>query len=167
MRFRSACLVLACGAFTLGCSDDPESEPSGPCNELVNDGPDVNPELVTAGTTPMGGTIADGIYEQTAFDIYPDPGVTVFPDPRTLSGIFEFSSGSLEAVVGSTLADDEQTSRFSASYSGSGTELTLEYSCPDSSVVEQPEFTATESEIRLFYRIADDQATGEVILTKR
>jgi hypothetical protein len=110
----------------------------------------------------MGGTIADGIYEQTGFDIYPDPGVTLAPDPRTLSGIFEFSSGSLEAVVTATFVD-----RFSASYSASGTELTLEYSCPDSSVVERPQFTATESEIRLFYRIADDMATGEVILTKR
>lgn len=165
-RFRSlAYLAFVCNTLLLGCSDDPE--PSSPCNDLVNDGPDVTPEIVSAGTTPMGGTIVEGQYEQTGFDTYPDPGVTVIPDPRTFSAVFEFSSGSLEAVVGSTFGDDEQTDHFSASYSVSGTVLTLDYSCPDESVVEHPEFTATDSEVRLFYRVADDMATAEVILTKR
>jgi hypothetical protein len=162
----SARLVLVCGALAFGCSDDPEPA-DGPCNDLVNDGPDVTPELVTAGTIPMGGTIADGQYEQTSFEYYPDQGVTVVPDPRTLSAVFEFSSGALEAVVGSTFADEEQTQHFSASYSESGTELTLEYRCPDPDVVERPQFTATDTEVRLFYRIADDMATAEVTLTKR
>ena len=167
MRFRSsACLVLGCGALAFGCSDDPEPA-DGPCNALVNDGPDVTPEEVTAGTTPMGGTIADGQYEQTAFEYYPDQGVILVPDPRTLSAVFEFSSGALEAVVGSTFADEEQTQHFSASYSASGTELTLEYSCPDPDVLERPQFTATDTEVRLFYRVADDMATAEVTLTKR
>jgi hypothetical protein len=162
----SSCLALLCSALcTFGCGDDPE--PSAPCNELMNDGPDVAPELLTAGTTPMGGTIIDGQYEQTGFDYYPDPGVTIPPELRTFSGVFEFVSGSLETVVGRIFADEEQTDRFSASYAASGTELTLTYSCPRDDVVERPQFTATDSEVRLFYRIADDMATIEVVLTKR
>lgn len=165
-RFRSsAYLALVCGLLALGCSDD-DPEPSD-CNALENDGPDVTPELRSAGTTPMGGAIVDGQYEQTGFDMIADPGVTIFPEPRTFSAVFEFSSGSLEAVVGSTFVDDEQTDHFSAAYSASGTTLTLDYSCPDESVVEHPEFTATDSEVRLFYRIGNDTATAEVILTKR
>ena len=103
----------------------------------------------------------------TAFDYYPDPGVTTPPEPRTFSSIFEFSSGALEAVVSATFAGDEQTERYSASYSASETELTLEYSYPQAGVVEEPRFTATDSEVRLFYRVADDMATVEVTLTKR
>jgi hypothetical protein len=165
-RFRSSSyFALVCGFLALGCSDDPE--PSE-CNALENDGPEVTPELVTSGTTPMGGTIVDGQYEQTGFDFYPDEGVSLIPEPRTYSGVFEFTSGSLEAVVSSTFVDDdEQTDHFSASYSAAGTVLTLRYSCPDDSVVESPEFTATDSEVRLFYRVADDTATTELILTKR
>ena len=167
-RFRSsAYLALVCSLFAFGCSDDDSDPSSSTCNALENDGPDVTPELQSAGTTPMGGTIVDGQYEQTGFDMVADPGVTLFPEPRTFSAVFEFASGSLEAVVGSTFVDDEQTDRFSASYSASGTVLRLDYSCPDESVVEQPQFTATDSEVRLFYRIADDMATAEVILTKR
>lgn len=162
----SSCLALLCSALcTLGCADDPE--PDEPCNELVNDGPEVTPELLTAGTTPMGGTIIDGQYEQTGFDYYPDPGVTLPPEPRTFSGVFEFASGALEAVTGATFVEDAETGRFSASYAASGTELTLTYSCPRNDVVEQPQFSATDSEVRLFYRVADDMATVELILTKR
>jgi hypothetical protein len=155
---------IALGALA-GCSADPP--PDEPCNALVNDGPSVMPELLTAGTMPMGGTIEDGTYEQTGLDYYPDSGATLVPDPRTLSGIFEFTAGSLQAIVGQSLGSDVRTARYSADYAASGAELTLTYSCPDATVVERPSFTATPTEVRLYYGIADDMGTAEVILTKR
>ena len=163
LRFVS--LFIALGALA-GCSDD-EPPPDEPCNALVNDGPGVRPELLTAGTTPMGGTIEDGTYEQTGLEYYPDSGESLLPDPRTISGVFEFTAGSLQAIVGQTLGTDRLTDRFSTDYAASETELTLTYSCPEPGVVERPSFTATPTEVRLFYRIASDSGTAEIILTKR
>lgn len=115
----------------------------------------------------MGGTIEDGRYVQTGLDYYPDPGETVPPDPRTLSAVFELEAGALEAVVGASLGDEERSDTFSATYSVSGTVLTLTYSCPDPGVIERPNYTATAGELRLFYRIAEETATAEVVLTKQ
>lgn len=165
ISLRVVSFLVALGALT-GCSDD-DPPPDEPCNALVNDGPGVMPELLTAGTTPMGGTIEDGTYEQTGLEYYPDSGTSLAPDPRTLSGVFEFSAGSLQAIVGQSLGTDQRTDRYSTDYGASGTELTLRYSCPEQGFVERPSFTATPTEVRLFYRIADDTGTAEVILTKR
>jgi hypothetical protein len=169
MSYRSPLRVVsffvALGSLA-GCSDD-DPPAAEPCNALDNDGPAVMPELVTAGTMPMGGTIEDGRYEQTALEYYPDSGTTLAPDPRTLSGVFEFAAGFLQAVVGQSIGADERDDRYSTDYEAAGTELTLTYSCPKQGVVERPSFTATPTEVRLFYRIADDTGTAEVILTKR
>jgi hypothetical protein len=163
--FLRVAFLVACQG-TLACSsDDP---PAGEeCNALANDGPDVTPELVTAGTPPTGGTIEDGQYEQTGFVYYPDSGVTLPPDFRTLSAVFEFTDGSLEAVVDQALGGDARTDRYSAAYAGEGSLLTLTYGCPIEGVVEQPAFTATPTEVRLVYRIANNTGTGELVLTKR
>lgn len=154
-----------------GCSSDDDDGGggggSGRCNSLENDGPDVTPELLTSGTTPMGGLIADGTYEQTGLDFYPDPGATITPDPRTFSGVFAIAGNSLKAVVASALGEGETENRYSASYSTSGTEITLDYSCPDASVVEIAEYSATETELRLFYRVSNDTGTAELVLTRR
>jgi hypothetical protein len=162
---RVVSLFIALGSLA-GCSED-EAPPDEPCNALVNDGPGVMPELLTAGTTPMGGTIEDGTYEQTGLEYYPDSGESIAPDPRTLSGVFEFTAGSLQAIVGQALGTEQRTDRYSTDYAASGLELTLTYSCPEQGVVERPRFTATPTEVRLFYRIASDSGTAEVILTKR
>ncbi len=166
LALRASLCLVALGSLA-GCSDDDPAADPAECNALVNDGPGVIPVMRTAGTTPMGGTIEDGRYEQTALDYYPDTGETVSPDPRTLSAIFELEAGTLEAIVGATLGDQEQSDRFSATFETSGTELTLTYSCPDASAVEHPEYTATPTELRLFYRIGNDTATAEVVLTKQ
>jgi hypothetical protein len=165
LGLRASALVFALASLA-GCSSVDEPEPAPPCNDLVNDGPAVTPVLRTAGTTPMGGTIDDGRYAQTGFDYYPDEGETLQSDPRTLSSIFEFSQGSLEVVVGASAGGQSDGERFSTSYAASGTTLTLTYSCPNS-IVERPEFTATPSELRLFYRIAEETGTAEIILTKQ
>jgi hypothetical protein len=155
-----------------GCSSDDDGGGSGggdhgACNALENDGPDVTPDLLTSGTTPRGGIIPDGIYEQTGLAFYPDAGATLPPDPRTFSGVFEIAGDSLEAVVAYALGDDERESRYSATYVTSGTRFTLDYSCPDASIREISEYTATETELRLFYRVAEDTGTAEIVLTKR
>lgn len=158
-------LALLCTLLCpLGCGSE---EPLGVCNELANDGPEVTPEFVTAGTTPMGGTIVEGTYELTSYDFFPDEGATITPAASSYSGVFVFSSGSLQAVTGNIVADEERSGHVSAAYAASGTELTLAYSCPDDTIVEQPQFTATESELRLYYRIANDTGTLEATLTKR
>jgi len=163
-----ACLVLTSfvvTAGTLGCSDDDDSP--DPCNTLTNSGPPVTPEIVTSGTTPRGGPIADGTYEQTALQYRGDSGVMLEPDARTFASVFEFEGGSVEMVVGKTLGGVWDEDRYSATYTTSGTELTLRYTCPDDSTIERPEYTATETGLRLYYRIVDETATAEVTLTKR
>jgi hypothetical protein len=153
-------------SLTVGCASDDEEESSAPCNALENDGPDVTPAFVTEGTIPEGGTIENGTYEQTGLELYPDSGKTLPPNVRTYFAVFDFSAGVLEAIVGQRLGDDEQNARYSATYATSGTTLTLEYTCPGENV-ERPQFTAKENELRLYYRIADDTGTGEIVLTKR
>jgi hypothetical protein len=165
-RFLSLALVALLGASACS-SDDGDDGDGGPCNALENDGPDVTPALLTSGTTPAGGVIADGVYEQTGLDFYPDPGSTFSPDPRTFSGIFEIAGDALEAIVSAALGSDAREDRYSAAYATSGTRITLSYSCPDASIVERAEYSATETELRLYYRIADDTGTAEIVLTKR
>jgi hypothetical protein len=175
---RTPFLLAVMLAFAaLGCSDDSGGSEDGDdsgnggvvgaCNSIVNDGPEVIPELVAAGTTPMGGTIEDGQYEHTAFDYYADPGGTVPFDQRSLSAVFEFNAGSFAAVVAQSLGSQSRTDRFAGNYGTSGTVLTLTYICPNEGTVELPSYTATPAEIRLFYRIANDTATGEIVLVKR
>ena len=165
LSLRASALVIALASLA-GCSDD-DAAPIPPCNDLVNDGPDVRPVLVTAGTTPMGGTIEDGRYAQTGFDYYPNPGETLTADPRTLSSVFVFTDGTLEVVITASVGDATQGGHFSATYATAGTVATLTYSCPNAGIVERPDFTATPSELRLFYPIETDTGTGtaEVILT--
>ena len=165
LSLRASALVIALASLA-GCSDD-DPAPLPPCNDLVNDGPVVTPVLLTAGTTPMGGTIEDGRYEQTGFDYYPNPGETLPPDPRRLSSVFVFADGSLEVVITASVGDATQSEHFSATYATSATVATLTYSCPNAGIVERPDFTATPSELRLFYPIGSDTGTAEIILTKQ
>jgi hypothetical protein len=148
----------------LGCSADDSEDV---CNTLTNSGPPVTPQIVSSGTTPEGGRIEDGTYEQTALDYRADPGETLEPDERTFSSIFVFEAGSVEMVIGKTLGGIWDEERYSATYATSGTEITFRYTCPDDGTIERPEYTATETGLRLYYRIVDDTATAEVTLTKR
>jgi hypothetical protein len=115
----------------------------------------------------MGGTIVDGTYELASYDFFPDEGATIMPAASSYSGVFLFASGALQAVTGNVVADEERSGHVSAAYGASGTELTLAYNCPDDTLVEKPQFTATDSEVRLYYRVYDDTATLEATLTKR
>lgn len=161
-RLTTLSLLAALGAGA--CSTDADDEP---CNALENDGPDVIPRFLTSGTTPMGGAIADGTYEQTGLDFYPDEGVTLPPDPRVFSAVFKIAGHSLNAITGEALGEQETESRYSAKYDSSDTHITLNYTCPEAGFIERGLFTATETELRLYYRVMDDTATAEIILTKR
>lgn len=162
-------LLLVGLAMFAGCSDDDPAADDEPCNKLVNDGPAVLPELVSAGTTPMGGTIVDGRYEQTSYEFYPNSGKTLDPNPQTYSGVFEFVAGKLEAVVFTSFGNLERTRRSTSSYVATDTQLAIRYSCPNPGFLEKPLFTATPSELRLFFPYSDDhgEGTAEVTLTKR
>ena len=164
LALRATWLLVALATLA-GCEDEPE--PVDPCNSLTNDAPLVTPEIRTTGTTPMGGTIEAGRYLQTAVDFVPDPGETYPPDPRMISTVFELAAGELQIVMRTSLGGDERTDRYSAHYTPSGTELILNYSCPDDSVLERPQFTATPSELRLYYRDPNDPMTAEFVFTKQ
>src|SRR5262245_34759304 len=165
VRVSLLCLALASLA---GCSDDGgESTPTEACNDLVHEGPDVITATGTTAPTPMGGTIANGIYLTTAVIRYPDPGVSLPPDPLTRSGTFELDSGTLQAVTRSSFGDEEQITRYVAAYGATGTELTMTYVCPGEGLVQRSTFTATPNQLRLLYRVSNDRGTAELVLTKQ
>lgn len=145
--------------FLPACSEDAhEPEPGDECNDLVNDGPEVRQIVVgVVAPVPAGGTIALGTYELTAMNFY---GV----NPPVHGGITREVVEISRAMVESAIDVDGDVSRFVANFNTSGTDLTIEVTCPGQSQ-NQTTYTATPTELRIFDGAAE--WISESVLSKR
>jgi hypothetical protein len=151
-------LAVALVAFGPACSDDSANRPNVVCNELVNDGPDVTYEVVTGTVpTPTGGTVTDGTYELTALHLYD----WTMPTPTAvLSGTIVFEGNTMQQA----LSRDFVETRYTSTYTISGTMFTMTDTCP-AAAVDQASFSATANDFT-FYK-DNDGATIEVVFSKR
>lgn len=124
-------------------SHDDGGDGDGVCTTLANVG---SPVGETAGgdtkPTPMGGTIADGVYVLTKHEVYSPSS----PDSNTRRHIWRFSGGAVEAVT-------EHVSRPEVRAAGTFTtqdnELRITVACPQASATVLP-YTATPDTIIMF-----------------
>jgi hypothetical protein len=161
-------LLIACALFAAlaatSCSskksEDPADTPSE-CNALVNDGPVVG--FVVAGATapsPAGGTIADGVYQLTAANIYAAPAG--FTNDTQLSSVMQVK-GTVAQQVGSI---DGEESRYTTKLTVSGTMLTAVDTCPEPETASFG-LTATPTEFRLYAVPPGTTMTLEQVYSKR
>lgn len=113
------------------------------CGNVPNSGTDA-PEVAGSGTmpAPQGGSIFDGTYYLTQFEIYPPGSV----DPYKRRHALKFENGKVESV---TSRDGSPEQRNSGTFTTSGTNLVMTIDCPGSGTVTKG-YTATATEFRMF-----------------
>jgi hypothetical protein len=111
------------------------------------------PETQRTGSTPapMGGTVADGTYHLTAWNVYP-PATT---DSDMHSTTLRIAGGTFEVVV-------DGSARQSGTVSTAGVVLTFTPSCPSSSPANKP-YSATATSLSLI-TVAENRVE---VLTKQ
>jgi len=100
----------------------------------------------------QGGTIADGTYVLTQFEIYPPGSVDAYKRTQTIV----LSGNKMEAV---TKRDNEPEERSSGTWTAAGTELTISVTCPQSATVKLG-YSASSTELKFFE--SDTTTTNEV-----
>jgi hypothetical protein len=143
--------------------------PAGRCNTLVNDAPHVVPQnRPTAPPAPLGGTITDGRYVLTTYNLF------IGPDGQAIN-LGDFWAADVVMVAGTTIQSVEGyrmeglehlpgTSR-SYSFTASGTTLSVAETCPMPTEARSIEFTASASEYRWYVPAAG--ATAELTYTRQ
>lgn len=113
------------------------------CGTVTNVGMQV-PETAGVGAypTPTGGTLADGTYVLTKFEIYPPGSVDPFKRKQTLV----IAGGKVDFV---SQTDAEAEVRFGGDITVSGTKFTVAVKCPATTSLEKP-FSATAAEIKIW-----------------
>lgn len=113
------------------------------CGTVANVGTPV-PETAGVGAypTPAGGSLADGTYVLTKFEIYPPGSIDAYKRKQTLV----VAGGKID-FVSQTDADPEV--RFGGDVTVTGTKLVLAVKCPATTSLEKP-FSATATEIKIW-----------------
>jgi hypothetical protein len=109
------------------------------------------PEVRGVGTmpTPAGGTIADGTYHLTKWEIYPPGSVDAYMRTET----WVISGGALQAV---SHKDSDPDKRSAGTFSPSGSTLTLNVTCPGTATLSTT-YTATPTTIQFFETGSDQE----------
>lgn len=117
--------------------------PATGCTDLTSNTPITSQAGVGTYPTPAGGTIADGTYILSKYELYPPTAIT----PITRRSAFRFSGTTIEAF------EVNETSGFSTKGKGtisfSGTNFTLTGTCPPGGGFTKP-YTATANEFIWF-----------------
>lgn len=141
-------VLLAVSLVTAACSsDDPaavDAPPgSDPCAALAPSPNTISEtQMTTAYPTPAGGTVADGTYYLSRFEIYPNATA----DANTRTNRLELRNGVITSVNRSNAGAVEIRG---GSYVTSGTMLAFSITCPTAGTIALP-YTATATEVWLF-----------------
>jgi hypothetical protein len=164
-------------AFLVGCSSSPSpsapvpdaaaeatvedaaADAGAPCNTIANDAPVVDVTQIAADPpTPVGGTIADGRYWQTAASIYTGPS-----GPAGKSGTSQLTA----LIQGQTvqLVSDGQPMRRTVTLTTADAGFTSTDTCPEPQS-SQGGYTATATTFSIFLPGGtDDAGPRTVVLT--
>jgi hypothetical protein len=142
---------------------------AGVCNTLVNDAPHVVPQnQPTAPPAPLGGTITDGRYALTTYNLF------IGPDGQAIN-LGDFWVADVVVVAGTTIQSIEGyrmegldhlpgTAR-TYSFAASGATLSVTETCPMPAEARSIDFTATASEYRWY--VPAPGAIAELTYTKQ
>jgi hypothetical protein len=119
------------GAGTEGGSADAARDGSGACNALANLGAQVPGVLVaSAAPAPNGGTLVDGTYVLTKYQVYTGPGGPSGSAGNSFASTLVLAGSTYQAVSNQGSGDE----RVSGAFMTSGTSYTASVTCPASSV---------------------------------
>jgi hypothetical protein len=106
------------------------SDSGGECNAVVNGAPESTSSSVKAAApAPTGGTIADGTYFQTEFNVYDPSSNASAPSPSGLKVTLVIKGNLMESVQE---LPDGSVDRFAETFLTSGTALNRTLTCPKS-----------------------------------
>lgn len=148
--------VLAISSLVTAACGGSDEEPGGgsgtdpvDCGTHANDGQSV-PEMAGVGAMPAaaGGTIVDGTYHLTGWEIYPPGSVDAYLRKQT----WVIANGTLRSV---SQNDSDPERRNGGTFTTSGTTMTLNVSCPQTGTIST-EYTATPTSISFLQMDAVD-----------
>ena len=153
-----------------GPSDGGASDgPPGACNTLANDAPHVVPQSQpTAPPAPLGGTISDGRYALTKYNLFVgSDGQAILLGDFWAATVFVVSGTTIQSIEGYRMEGLEHLPGTARSYSftASGTTLSIADTCPIPTDARSIEFTASASELRWY--VPSTGATAELTYTKQ
>jgi hypothetical protein len=147
----------------------PADGPSVACNMLVNDGPHVVPvNQPTSPPAPLGGSISDGTYVLTTYNIFIGPdGQPPLQGDFWASSIMTVTSTTMQTIEGYRMGGLDHLPGTARTYTFtvSGTAINLAETCPKMTPAATTDFTATPNEFRLY--VSGPSWTTEEIFTKR
>jgi hypothetical protein len=147
----------------------PADAPSVACNMLVNDGPHVVPvNQPTSPPAPLGGSISDGTYVLTTYNIFIGPdGQPVLLGDFWASVIMTFAGTTMQSIEGYRMEGLDHLPGTARTYTFtvSGTAMNVAETCPMMTPAATTDFTANANEFRLY--VPGSGETTEEIFTKR
>jgi len=161
MKIRCNMVALPLVIALSACSSE-DSGAANACNDLVNNAPAVT--LVAIADSPpaaLGGTLVDGTYWLTGFNVFTGPGGTTDLSTFTANATFVLSGTTMQQVLSSNGGAEK---RYTSTVSTSGTTLYATDTCPEP-VTEQDPYTATPTKLTIY--LDDPNGTFEQIYTKQ
>lgn len=163
-------VALLLVASTVACSGGDDDDSASQCTSLRSEGL-VGAELEydSAPEPPTGGSIVDGTYRLTQYNVYLATDSQVLPKCNALSDVLLFSSGGFEHAVTCYFDANDPDSRLGGSvYAGNyflqGTDFSFNYTCP-SAKVETFSYSAEPATLRLLAPDPTGSLTTELVWT--
>ena len=129
----------------VNCPTGPDG--GAPCNTLTNSAPSVARQRVDQNLPSFtGGTVVAGTYFSTALTIYTGPGGATGPDGHYEQTTVVISGNSIQVV---STKGDGCMERFNATYSTSGNQMTLTFTCGGEAPSQTLQYTATATTLSL------------------
>jgi hypothetical protein len=132
-----------------GAADaDTDADGGGACNTLVNGAAEsTSSTIASAAPTATGGTIVDGTYFQTEFNVYDPSGTPSGPTPSGLKVTLKITGNLMESIQ--TLPDDS-TDTFAETFVVAGTALNRTLTCPKSAADLAATYTVSGSTLTIY-----------------
>ena len=134
------------------------------CNALMSTGvPSIDRVSVPdAPPAPIGGTIVDGTYQASKYEIYTGAGGQAGPAGGSIREVYALAGSAAELVADVTASGTTTHTTIAAKASTAGTNLTLLHTCPDTQSATLPYSVINGTTLLLF------TSTSEILtLTKQ
>lgn len=144
---------------------DSGSDAGGACNSVVNGGGDVQAASVkSAAPTATGGTIADGTYFQTEFNLY-DPGSPAeAPAASGMISTLVIKGNSIESIIE---FPDGSSETYSETFSVSGSKLMRNLTCPKTSQEPDAAYSVSGATFTIYETDAKSSLVGALVYVKQ
>jgi hypothetical protein len=135
------------------------------CNALVNSAPEsTQSTIASAAPAATGGTIVDGTYFLTEFNLYDPAGSASAPEPSGLKVTLAIHGNEMDSIQ--TLPDDSSDT-FAETFVVSGTDLNRTLTCPNPGPDLQAVYSVTGNTLTIYETNATSQLVAGSVYVKQ